>query len=224
MQANQKWKWSEDCEIAFTKLKEQLCSKPVLIHYDPSLPLKLACDTSQYGVGAVIAHMLPSGEEKPIAYRSRTLSKTEQNYAQVEKEALAIIFGIQKFHQYIYGRKFLLITDHKPLTTILSPKAGLPALAAARLQRWAIMLSAYQYDIEFRPTHKHGNADCLSRLPLNNHLNTEKADAASLFNIYQIGTLPVKTDQLRLQTMQDPVLAKVLNYTQTVGHRLWNLT
>ena len=106
--------------------------------------------------------MLPSGEEKPIAYGSRTLSKTEQNYAQVEKEALAIIFGIQKFYQYIYGRKFLLVTDHKPLTTILSPKAGLPALAAARLQRWAIMLSAYQYDIEFRPTHKHGNADCLS--------------------------------------------------------------
>ena len=173
-QANHKWKWSEDCEIVFTKLKEQLCSKPVLIHYDPGLPLKLACDASHYGVGAVIAHMLPSGEEKPIAYGTRTLSKTEQNYAQVEKEALAIIFGIKKFHQYIYGRKFLLITDHKPLTTILSPKAGLPALAAARLQRWAIMLSAYQYDIEFRPTHKHGNADCLSRLPLNNHLHTEK--------------------------------------------------
>ena len=82
------------------------------------------------------------------------------------------------------------------------------------------MLSAYQYDIEFRPIHKHGNTDCLSRLPLNNHLHTEKADAASLFNIHQIGTLSVKGDQLRLQTMQDPVLAKVLNYTQMVGHHL----
>ena len=119
------------------------------IHYDTSLPLKLACDASHYGVGAVIAHMLPSGEEKPIAYGPRTLSKMEQNYAQVEKEALAIIFGIQKFHQYIYGRKFL-VTDHKPLTTILSQsKGGLPALAAARRQWWAIMLSTYQYDIEF---------------------------------------------------------------------------
>ena len=87
--------------------------------------------------------MLPSGEEKPIAYGSRILSKTEQNYAQVEKETLAIIFGIQKF---ISTWKFLLVTDHKPLTTILSPKEGLPALAAARLQRWAIMLSVYQYD------------------------------------------------------------------------------
>ena len=96
-----------------------------------SLPLKLACDASHYGVGAVIAHMLPSVEEKTIVYGSRTLSNTEQNYAQVEKEALTTFFGIQKFRQYIYGRKFLLVTDHKPLTTILSPKAGLPALAAA---------------------------------------------------------------------------------------------
>ena len=149
MQADQKWKWSDNCETAFNKLKEQLCANPVLTHYDPTLPIKLTCDASQYGVGAVLVHLLPTQEERLIAYSSRTLSKTEKNYAQVEKEALAIIFGIKKFHQYIYGRRFQLITDHKPLTTILSPKTGLPTLAAARLQRWAIMLSAYQYDIEF---------------------------------------------------------------------------
>ena len=97
LQANHKWKWSRECDESFTKLKEQLCCKPILIHYDPSLPLKLACDASHYGVGAIIAHVLPNGEEKPIAYGSCTLSKTEQNYAQVEKEALAIIFGIRKF-------------------------------------------------------------------------------------------------------------------------------
>ena len=125
-------KWSEDCETTFNKLKEQLCANPVLTHYDPTLPLKLVCDASPYGVGAVISHLLLSGEEKPIAYGSQTLSKTEQNYAQVEKEVLAIIFGIKKFHQYIHGRKFQLVTDHKPLTTkaILSQKTGLPTLAA----------------------------------------------------------------------------------------------
>ena len=119
------------------------------------------------------------------------------NYAQVEKETFVIIFGICKFHQYIYGWKFQLVTDHKPLTTILGPKTGLPVLAAARLQRWAIMLSAYQYDIEFRPTHKHSNADCLPWLLLSMQTSAEQDNAASLFNIHQIGTLPISTDQLR---------------------------
>ena len=92
---------------------------------------------------------MPDGTERPIVYGSRTLTKAEKNYAQIEKEAAAIIFGIKKFHPYIYGRKFTLITDHKPLTTIFSPKSSLPALAAARLQKWAIILSAFQYEVEF---------------------------------------------------------------------------
>ena len=87
----------------------------------------MACDASSYGVGAVIAHVMPDGSEKPVAYASRTLSKSEKNYAYIEKKALANIFGIKKFYQYIYGRKFTLITDHNSLTTILSPKASLPA-------------------------------------------------------------------------------------------------
>ena len=140
--------------------------------------------------------MLPNGEEKPITYGSRTLSKTEQNYAQVEKEAIAIIFGIRKFHQYTFNYN-------------IHTKAGLPVLAAARLQRWAIMLSAYQYDIEFRPTNKHSNADCSSRLPLSTQASAEQDNAASLFNIHQIGTLPIGTDRLRQQTNLDPALAKV---------------
>ena len=98
--------------------------------------------------------MFPNGEEKPIAFASRTLNKSERNYAQIEKEALSIIFGIKKFHQYLYGRKFLLVTDHKPLVTLLGPKSGIPTLAAARLQRWAILLSAYQYEIEYLSTLK----------------------------------------------------------------------
>ena len=105
--------------------------------------------------------MFPNGEEKPIAFASRTLNKSERNYVQIEKQSLGIIFGIKKFHQYLYGRKFLLVTDHKPLVTLLGPRSGIPTLAAARLQRWA-----YQYEIEYRSTLKHANADCLSRLPL----------------------------------------------------------
>jgi len=102
------------------------------------------------------------------------------------------------------------VTDHKPLTTILSPKAGLPVLAAARLQRWAIILSAYNYDIVFRPIKSHANADCLSRLLLDNVSSPATDNSASLFNVQQIGTLPVTPQQLHSETVKDPLLSKVL--------------
>ena len=89
-------------------------SAPVLAHYDPSLPLKLAADASAYGVGAVISHTYDNGIECPITFASRTLSAAEKNYSQIDKEALALVFGVQKFHPYLYGSKFVLVTDHKP--------------------------------------------------------------------------------------------------------------
>ena len=76
------------------------------------------------------------------------------------------MFGVKKFHQYLYGRPIKLLTDHKPLVSILGPKTGVTTLAAARLQRWDIYLSVYSFYIGFRKTGDHGNADCLSRLPL----------------------------------------------------------
>ena len=118
-------------------------SSSVLAHYDVSLPLQLATDASAYGIGTVISHVFPDGSERPIAFASRTLSTSEKNYSQLEKEALSLIFGVKHFHQYLYGRSFTLLTDQKPLTTILGLKKGIPPLAAARLQRWAIILSVY---------------------------------------------------------------------------------
>ena len=85
---------------------------------------------------------MPDGMEHPVAYASRTLSSAEKKYAQVEKEALALIFAVKKFHQYLYGRVFTLVTDHKPLLVILGPTKGIPSLGASRLQRWAVLLSA----------------------------------------------------------------------------------
>ena len=210
------WKWSEDQERAFKQLKDKLSSAPVLIHFREKLPLKLGTDASQYGVGAVIkSHVLPSGKERPIAYASRTLTKSERNYAQIEKEALSIIFGIKKFHQYLYGRKFLLVTDHKPLTTLLGPKSGIPTLAAARLQRWALLLAAYQYDIEYRSTAKHANADCLSRLPIKIDKPDEGVDELKLINLLQIESLQLNVDHVRKATQTDPILSRVLQYTMT---------
>uniref|UniRef100_A0AAZ3NPL7 ribonuclease H n=1 Tax=Oncorhynchus tshawytscha TaxID=74940 RepID=A0AAZ3NPL7_ONCTS len=150
LQADTKWNWSPQCEEAFKTCKQHLLKSKWLAHYNTEMKLRLGCDASPYGVGAVISHVLPSGEEHPIAFASRTLSPSEKNYAQIEKEALRIIFGVKKFHKYLYGRKFQLLTDHKPLLAILGPKSAIPTLAALRMQRWALILLAYDYEIEYR--------------------------------------------------------------------------
>ena len=159
--------------------------------FDSKLRLWLAGDASAFGVGAVLSHILSDGSEHPVTFASRALSASERNYSQVEKEALSLVIGVRTFHQYLYGRRFTLIMDHKPLTTILGPKQGIPALAAARMQCWALRLSAYSYDIVYRPTGSHGNADGLSRLSLPESSLHTIADEATVFNLAQIQALPV---------------------------------
>ena len=192
-----RWNWTEECEKAFEEAKQKLMEAKVLAHYNPDRPLRLAADASAYGIGAVISHVLSDGTEHPIAYASCTLTKSEQNYAQLEKEALSLIFGINKFHSYLYGRKFVLYTDHKPLTTILGPKQGIPPLAASRLQRWALILAGYDYKIEYKSTTAHANADMLSRLPIVPSKQTTVVNKTTMLNIQQIETLPFNSDSAK---------------------------
>ena len=207
------WTWTEECEQAFVLAKKQLTSATVLAHYNPQYPLRLAADASSYGLGTVISHVFPNSLERPIAFASRTLTTSERNYSQLEKEALSLVFAVKKFYQYLYGREFILYTDHKPLTTILGPKRGIPPLAAARLQRWALQLSAHQYKIQFRPTKAHANADALSRLPLQS-TNSKRQSETDIFSIRQIEALPITAAQLRRLTGRNPILSKVLRYTK----------
>ena len=150
---------------------------------------------------------MPDGTDRPIAHASRTLSKSEQNYSQIEKEALSIVFGIKKFHLCLYGRNFTLLTDHKPLTTIFG---RVPAMAAARLQQWALLLSVYSYTIRFRPTEAHCNADALSRLPLPSSTTVGNPPDPTVFNFAQIEALPVNSTAVMEATRRDPVLSQVL--------------
>ena len=203
------WKWTKECSRAFKAAKTKIVDSNVLVHYDPNLPIRLAGDASAYGIGAVISHVMTDGAEQPIAFASHTLLPSERNYSQVEKEALSLVFGITKFHTYLYGRKFVLVTDHKPLTTILGEKKGIPPMAAARLQRWAIKLSAYTYEIEFRRTQEHSNADCLSRLPINCINAVGHTSEPALFNVRQIESLPVTATQLAQATRTDKTLSAV---------------
>lgn len=210
------WEWTNRCETAFREAKMALSNSDALMHFDPTLPIQLACDASPYGVGAVVSHILPSGEERPIAFASRTLSQAESRYAQIEREALAIVFGVKRFHQYLFGRKFTLLTDHRPLTSIFGPHTGIPSLAASRMQRWALLLSAHQYDIKYRKADLHGNADGLSRLPL--PVTHTKSKPTEIFYFKDVTVAPVTSAHVKKHTRADPILSDVVDII-TQGRR-----
>ena len=101
--------------MAFMAAKNALQANTLLVHYNHSRPLILACDASPYGLGAVLSQ---DGTERPVAYDSRTLTAAEKNYSQLEKEGLAVVYGVKKFHQYLWGRHFFIESDHQPLSPV----------------------------------------------------------------------------------------------------------
>lgn len=109
------WQWGERQQAAFSSVKRALASERVLAHFEPEAPLVLTVDAGPCGLGAVLAHRDAHGNKRPIAFASRSLSTSEKNYSQIQKEATAIIFGVKHFHQYVYGRQepFILNTDHR---------------------------------------------------------------------------------------------------------------
>nr|KAG5696115.1 hypothetical protein BaRGS_020516 [Batillaria attramentaria] len=214
------WKWGEEEQAAFEQLKNVLSSDQVLVHFDPEKPVGLACDASNVGIGAVLFHRYPDGSERPIANVSKTLTAAERNYSQIHKEALAIIYGLRKFYQYLYGRQFILVTDHKPLTTLFGPKKGTPLLAANRLARWALWLNQFDYTIEYRKTADHGNADALSRLPSGDDIDFDReesgedTDMVCAIRVLSLQVKPFDSNILRQESGKDPVIATVMRYVR----------
>jgi transposase InsO family protein len=218
LKKNVSWNWTNEDQALFDRLKLEITSDRVLVHYDPQLPLVLSCDASEKGVGAVLQHRYPDDTLRPIMAASRTLTVAESNYSSIDCEALAILFGVGKFYKYLYGRHFYLLTDHKPLERIFGEKSEIPKLAASRLVRWAIQLSAFNYTLLHVPGEENCAADVLSRFPRKER-SSEFEQAANL-EINQIQTetvehLTLTRKLLRMRTEKDKVLSRVMYYVTT---------
>lgn len=152
------FEWKQEQQIAFDKLKQSLSSNLALGFYDIKDRTQLYADASPYGLGAVLIQINAKGP-RVISYAAKSLSETEKRYCQTEKEALALVWSVERFHFYLFGRSFELITDHKALEVIFSPKSK----PCARIERWVLRLQSYKFKVIYKPG-KNNIADPLSRL------------------------------------------------------------
>lgn len=201
--------WNEECHKSMIEIKNAMVSDHTMMKFNPDLELVLTCDASAVGVGAVLSHKLPNGEEKAIEFASRILNKAEKNYGVIEKEALAIIFGTKNFFQYLIGRKFTLKTDHKPLLTIFGNNKSIPQMSTSRLQRWAVHLSAFNYEIEYVKSEKNC-ADGLSRCPVD--ITERQCNEDSFLNLILTNKdVPIDYNMVVEETKTDQCLQEVIS-------------
>lgn len=191
------WIWTKTEAKAYQSAKSLLESSAVLAHYDVPRPIRLACDASPCGLGAVLSQVGEDGVERPVAFASRTLSKAERNYAQIDREALALLFGVRKFHQYVFCRKFQLLTDHKQEANklgLLHQARPVPAVLSPRML--------------YVPGSKLPHADVFSRLPLPVK-NEHEPPLGDILLLEAALEVPLDSTKIAALTWTDPVLSCV---------------
>ena len=199
--------WAETQKQSFEALKQKLCDAPALGYFDKTCQTKVIADASPYGLAAVLVQ-IQQGQNRVIAYASRTLSQIERKYSKTEKEALALVWACERFHVYLYGAEFDLLTDHKALEFIFSPRSK----PSARIERWVLRLLPYRY----RVIHIAGRkniADSLSRLLndelcVNNVSENDVHDYVKLIATYATPTA-LSTREIERANAIDPELCNV---------------
>ncbi len=168
LRKNATFEWSKDTEQALRQLITEVTSPKLVLQYpDFSKTFYLHTDASNVAIGSVLSQ-ISNGTHLPIVYSSRTLNSAEANYSTIEKELLAIVWSIQQNRPYLFGRKFIIRTDHQPLTWLFRVKDP-----SSRLARWQLKLQEYDYSIEYVPGSENKVADCLSRIFTLQHTATE---------------------------------------------------
>ena len=202
---------------AINEIKRLITSPPCLKFYDPNLPTRLKPDASQDGLGALLEqnHQTTDGDRWfPIAYASRALLPYEKNYAQIEKETLSIVFGVERFHEYLYGRRFTVINDHQPLKSIFNKSI---TQCPPRIQRFFMKLQKYDFDLEYAPGKTMVVSDALSRAYLKSHSSPELEESDIIHHVHSvIDSLPISTarlTQLQNETASDSILQQLKQFT-----------
>ncbi|XP_003743026.1 uncharacterized protein K02A2.6-like [Galendromus occidentalis] len=219
-----RFEWGVQHDAALTGIKDMLCGPLLLSHYDPRQTLVVAADASQTGIGGVLLQRYADGNERAVFHMSKSLSKSQRNYSQVEKEAFALVTAVERFKKFVWGRRFILQTDHRPLLALFrtSNTKGLQERTAARLKRWALRLVGFDFEIEYIRTEEFGQADALSRLIAEARDSTTDSELEevvanldqSVETELEAHILALNTEESRhrlgRETELDPILSKVI--------------
>ena len=212
------WCWDYPQKEAFSKVKEALTESPVLALFDLNRETIVSADASSYGLGGVLLQKEPSsGEPRPVAYISRSMTPTEQRYAQIEKEALALTWACERFSDYLIGLHFHIETDHKPLVPLLSTK--LMDELPLRVQRFRMRLMRYSFTIGHVPGKNLVIADTLSRAPTSesnaeDHVRNDEVDAYVQIVLQNLPATEGKLEEIRRGQEEDEICKEVITHCQ----------
>jgi hypothetical protein len=207
------WYWGKEQQTSFTDIRDVISSDTGLKYFNPKLKTEVACDASPVGLASILIQYSPEGVRQIVAYASRSLTEVEQRYSQLERECMAIVFGCEKFYAYVYGSEFDVVTDNKPLASLLqNPSAKLPI----RLERWSLRLQPYKFKVRLC-SGVQNPADYLSRAPVKHKEKEENSTQMEKYVKFVVNMAVPKAmslTEIAQATEKDEILSVICMYVK----------